>query len=737
MPNRHEHLWIPDGEVVNLPYEPQGRDKDMGLEPAEHGSKLSLGLQNILSTFERIRSNDSLGADDIMVFKVLLPEGQKIDNAMRQKFLEGEGLKINAVKDSRQVIVSTKKSMFERLTNRVNTYKNSGRLKNFQYIEGFEPYTSEEKQAATLRKHLIELGENIQIDIQMMLLPKMDHISQEKAVGTLMKKIIQLEGKVIDEAYELSDGTAVIRAMMPMNMVSIIADDLAIYRVEETRFFSDLDTSGFNPFKEVLKRNSNVDVNGLPIVAILDTGIKFPPELEDLVIEHWAPKGVIMGSGDHGTKVASKVVFGNLGYQLASKVFTPRARVIDCCVLDGKVPENVMIKRLQDAVERYKDIASIFNFSANADKPIDGDEISITGYELDNLMLKYGVQFVISAGNHYVWRTASTLDDILDDDDTQIASPGDSMLGITVGSIVGVDHGGSISNTNMIAPYSRKGPGFAGLRKPDLVAYGATLLPGGRVARDQYSVLIGPNGIFCDDAGTSFTAPDVSGALADILSIVPNKDVLLAKALLYHGAQPVWDNNKITSEEATYIANLYGRGLVNPDISKFSSDNRVTFVRTGELNKKTKQIVKFHMPSILENIKGRNIVRVAVTCVTKPPVDKSKGENYLSAYIEASLHKIDTKGKKPSANPSIKEGRMKWDTCYHFEKIFSNFSAGDWEVWLVLHTRWEIDEEMNIPYGLAVTVEELSGKIDIYTEIRNEVAGRFMPLSNVRIPISF
>jgi hypothetical protein len=26
--------------------------------------------------------------------------------------------------------------------------------------------------------------------------------------------------------------------MMPMNMVSIVADDLAIYRVEETHFFS-------------------------------------------------------------------------------------------------------------------------------------------------------------------------------------------------------------------------------------------------------------------------------------------------------------------------------------------------------------------------------------------------------------------------------------------------------------------------------------------------------------------
>lgn len=736
MPTKHDHLWIPDGEVVNLPNKPQARDKDMGLIPSAHGSKLSIGLQNILSMFDRIKSGDSLADDDIMVFKVLFPEGEKIDNSVRQKFLKDQGLTINAVKDSRNVIVSAKKSRFELLNNRVKTYTNSGKYKNFQYIDDFAPYTSEEKQASTLRELLrSEKGENIHVDVQMMLLPRLERSSQEKAVKSIEKKIKQLFGELAGEPYELSDGTAVIRAIMPMNMINVIADDSAICRVEQTRFFSELETSGFNPFQEMVKRNPDCDITGLPIVAVLDTGIMFPPELEDLVVDHWLPMGASAGNGNHGTKVASKVVFGNLGYQLASQMLTPRARVIDCCILDGKVPEDVMIKRLQKAVSTFKDISSIFSLSANTERPIDGDEISITGYEIDSLMLKYSVQFVISAGNHYVWKTATTLDDVLEDDDTQIASPADAMLGITVGSIVGADHVGSISGVNMIAPYSRKGPGFAGLRKPDLVSYGATLIPGPRVARDQYSLLIGPNGTFCDDLGTSFTAPDVSGALAEISSILPSRDVLLAKTLLYHGAQPVWDKKKMSNEEASYIANLYGRGVVNPDVSKFSTDNRVTFVRTGELNKKTKQRVKFRMPAVLENKKGRDIVRVAVTCVTRPPIDRSKGENYLGAYIEASLHKIDKKGNMSCANPDIGEGRVKWDTCYHFEKKFSGFSSGDWEVWLVLHTRWEVDGEMNIPYGLAVTIEELSVDIDIYTEIQNEVAGRFMPLNALRIPV--
>lgn len=734
------HLWISDEQVDRIENKPQGREKPRDVIPAEHGSKLSAGLSSIVDFYSNTMKENSLSDEDIMVFKVVLPEGEKIDNSQRQKLLESEGLTINAVKDSRHAIVSTNKKMFSRLTNRVNTYKDSGKYAGFQYVDVFEPYTGGEKQSGDLIRTVYNSEKPPEfVDVQMLLIPKLDQGVYSRTVTKLSNKIAGLNGDVAEEPYYLTDGTPVIRAIIPSGVLKGLADDDAIYRVEETRFYEPFTSSTLNPVNCKIVLDESVDINSLPVVAILDTGISFPDPLDRLIVTHWLPDKSSGGDLDHGTKVASKVIFSNIGYHRSIGVFTPRARVIDCNIMDGKVSEGVLIKRIQQAVANYKDIAKIYNLSANSDKPIEGYEISIIGYELDNLMYENGIQFVISSGNHNIWRTSSTLEDILDDDDSRISAPADAMLGITVGSVIGCDHNNSLSPKNMIAPYSRKGPGFGGFRKPDVVAYGATVFMNHTdiiVPVDEHSLLINSGGQIVLDVGTSFTAPVVSGDLAEVSQIVPGRDILLSKALLYHAASPLWDEGQIDDEEAEYIANLYGRGLSVPGISKYSAPHRVTFVRTGELNRKTKEHVKFFMPSVLAAMPGRNSAKVTVTCVTSPPIDRTKGTQYLGAYILVSLHKVGKNGKMPTANPSIKEGRRKWDTCYHFEKTFSQFDAGDWEVWLELFTRWEVEDTLNIPYAIAITIEDLSKTLDIYNEILVEASGRYQPMSTVRIPVT-
>ena len=108
-----------------------------------------------------------------------------------------------------------------------------------------------------------------------------------------------------------------------------------------------------------------------------------------------------------------------------------------------------MIQRIQAAVFLYSELAKICNVSANASSPTEGDEMSIIGFELDVLQLRYGVQFVVSAGNHELWKTESSIDDILDDD-SRIAPPADSMLSIVVGAVTCEDHVGSLSGKNIV-----------------------------------------------------------------------------------------------------------------------------------------------------------------------------------------------------------------------------------------------------------------------------------------------
>ena len=183
------------------------------------------------------------------------------------------------------------------------------------------------------------------------------------------------------------------------------------------------------------------------------------------------------------------------------------------------------------------------------------------------------------------------------------------------------------------------------------------------------------------------------------------------------------------------MGHYYGRGLSVPENCKYSAPNRVTFLRMGSLKKKTKEHVKFLMPSIQAAVKGNNTTKVTITCITDSPFDKNKGAQYLGASITASLHKLTQSGKLANGNDTTGDNRGKWDTCNHFSKTFSGFGGGMWEVWLDLFTKWDIDDDMEIPYYLAITIEDLTKTNDIYQAVIKESGGRYKPISAVRIPV--
>jgi hypothetical protein len=137
------------------------------------------------------------------------------------------------------------------------------------------------------------------------------------------------------------------------------------------------------------------------------------------------------------------------------------------------------------------------------------------------------------------------------------------------------------------------------------------------------------------------------------------------------------------------------------------------------------------MPEILAAQSGRNIAKVTITCLSAPPVDLNKGTAYLGAYIRASLKKsAGDEATLKNVTPEFKESREKWDICQYVTKPFSRFNAGDWQVWLELFGRWD-KKELDVPYALVVTIEDVSGSLDIYSEI--EALNRYRPINEVRV----
>ena len=732
------HLWIPENEIQDVDKKPTGRGNDYGVDHTVHGSGLSEGLKNIKSMFDQLQASDSLRDEDIVAFQVILQE--KEDFANTKKFIEDEGLKINAVRDKRRAIVSAPRNVFNNLQNRVDRYRDDGTKKDFQLIEGFAPFTGKEKQAAQLAQYFKDHPEELTVDVQMMLLPDMDPEMQKRVQEKVTSRISETEGHVEGEPYELSDGTAIIRAMVSVSRLDELSNDAGIYRIEQTAFFHNMVPSTVTPYASSIRLPDGFDISSLPTVVVLDDGVNFPAELAALVPVHWQATGCTKGAsfGGHGTPVASRVAFEELGMHIGDHYLIPRARIIDAQIADAaSIPADVMLKRVREAVQTFSSVAKIFNFSYNAENPIDGTQMSILGCEMDLLCRKYHVKFVVSAGNHRLVFSEDNLEDIINDDDSHIAEPADGMLGITVGAVVGITHPGSVSKENEIAPYSRRGPGAFGFYKPDLSAYGATQLKDGSVPLDPYALCLTHTG-FCALPGTSFTAPTVAGDLAQIMNVIPDDDVFLAQALLYNGATPLFDKSGITQEEIDLAGNLYGRGLSSPRNSMYSSEDRVSFLHSGTMNRLTKKRVRFFIPTVAADAKvkrGESKLRVTVTCIAHPPVDRNKGTEYSAAYISASIHKLNSKGKNVTGNPSVSDNRNKWDTCYHFVNEYSAFGSGDWEVWLELFTRWGVADDEEIPYSLVITVEDLTLAGNLYSEIIRESGGRFASVQPVRVTI--
>ena len=724
------HFWIPDEEVHKLEKKLQGGQKPRIISFREHGSKLSHSLQSIKELAEKTNADNSLRNKDILVFNVELPDDVKVQH--RPDIFSSNGMEIKAVRNERNAVVTSTRSQFQKLSERIDHYTARGINKTyFDYVESFAPYIGTMKNSNGLRKTLLQEAPSQTVDVQLMLIPDLGSDFYESALPLLIEKINKSNGNIPEPVYYLSDKTPIIRVIIPSTTLSLYENDQAIYRIEKTSFFDvDADSNPVSKLDEIVL-DPDVNLTELPVVVVLDSGVLFPPSLDSLVMQHWIAPDSKGGNAEHGTNVAGNAAFRYITQNIHNNIITPRARIIDCNILDGGVSTQKFIKRIQDAVAAFSDIAKIYNLSANSNETVEGDTMSIVGYELDMLQMQKGVQFVISAGNHDLWKTQKSLEDILDDDESRIAPPADSLYSITAGSIVGEHHDHSLSEKNNIAPYSRKGPGFKGLIKPDICAYSGTITDSGDVPNDQFSLTITHDGMLAPSCGTSLAAPIVAGDLAEISSVLPERNPLLAKALLFHTAIPLWDSDNMDDSDMAFTHCLYGRGLSNINGGKYSSSSKVTFVRTGILNRTTKEHITVYMPELLAAQVGRNVAKVTVTCVSAPPVDVKKGSEYLGAYIRVSLKKNAGDGVNfLKIAPDFKESREKWDICQYITKTFSNFFAGDWQVWLESFGRWDM-KEVDVPYALVVTIDDVSGTLDIYSEI--QALNRYRPINELRV----
>lgn len=749
---KNKHFYIPDTEVKREEAKRKKIPKPVNIDFNAHSKEIREGIDKIKKN--NVKKNNPIH-EEIIFFQLSLANEEVVDSRGNfEDIFKKNNIQINAVRGSNVAIASIKYSDFEKLEGTIQNYQEHNGKKNMFWscIEKISPVDKDLKKSKRVSMHQDEVQDKTSIDAQITLVPNLSSLQYEKVISHLLKVIRENNGTVENEGvYYLSDNTPIVRAYLSSSAINqIVAQEAVLdvdithhYEGSENRFASDYSIKDIPLLED--------EITKLPIVCVLDDGIKLPHNLKRCVAGSWKPNDLLDGSGEHGTKVASRVIFGdNIKQQVENKLLVPKVRVIEAIISDGKaVTEQKIISRIHKAVKDIKGITRTFCLSFNDNSSSIAGEtfVSNLAYELDRICIEEGVNIAISAGNHDLWKKYTSIDEITSDSFCRVASPAESFYGTVVGSITTEDHPDSLSGSKTISPFSRIGYGFADCYKPDLVYPGGNVYKkNGRegIAPDSGSYVIDNKGNLVLDFGTSFSAPLASQEL-ELLNQEMNKYfkeikdttnlerkcLFLSKGLLLHHAQNVADMSMTSSEDYN---RLYGCGQGDFKNAKASLRHRPTYLRYGTLNRKTKEKVKILIPEILaeKSKKSKKLARISVTCFTISPVDKNKGTEYLRAYVSSSLHKLNSNGNLDTQNPPNCNGRKKWSHIQHFVQDFTVFGAGDWEIWLELYTKPEIDDTREIEYVLIVTIESLYEEpIDVYQEI--ELSQRYNVLQEIII----
>lgn len=750
-----KHFTIPDNEVQREDAKRIAIPEPVEIDFREHGEKIGEGL---LSIKERNSSKHNILSDDLLFFQVELPNDKVVDSrGDYERIFADNKININAIRDSHKAIVSIKKDDMIALEESAVKYTKGTAPKSsfWQYIDEISPIDIHDKKSKKLDYLQNNEDNNDIIDAQITVVPKLNDEQYAKILPHLITLVESFDGDIeSDGIYYLADHTPVLHAYLPSSAVNDLIEQEVVLDIDITH--------KYNGSHQITKNGQNVagfdfdsdNLDDLPLICVLDDGVSFPDNISASIAGRWTAPDINYNTSAHGTKVASRIIFGeNLAEQISNQLLIPKARVIDAVISDGNtVTETKIISRIRKAVQEIKHITTTFclAFNDNSSSIFGEKSVSKLAFELDVISYKEGVNFVVSMGNHELWRTLNDINDIYEHDDARLASPAESLHSLSIGSITKDQHPDSMSNMNALSPFSRVGYGFANSYKPDLV------YPGGNVCKQntRYFIpktsgmfVINSDGYISLDFGTSFSAPlaafDLSSlqhSVVEYLNSIGDTDNLdrkaafISRGLLSHHAKAIDSMSNATTEEYNKV---YGCGYGSLDSAKESFASKPTYIRYGKMNRKTKEKVGFLIPTVLSDKRksGVKLAKVTVTCLSISPVDMSKGSEYLRAYIDTSLHMLNSNSTLVTKNPSQKNGRKKWSNLHHFSQEFTVFDSGDWQLWLELYTKSEIPDEEEIEYVLIITIESLyeNEELNLYGEI--EATNRFNILQEISIDI--
>lgn len=384
------------------------------------------------------------------------------------------------------------------------------------------------------------------------------------------------------------------------------------------------------------EKTKDVELQTLPCVAVVDTGIP----TDHCILAPYrrlggyrSPNSSAPYLGDHGSFVASRIVFGDLeggsGSSLPDRPGT-------CSFLDVMVAETSQLifdKDLVpalDAVTRTSPDVRVFNLSVGDTSPLgDFDDVQrreklLLVQDLDNFVFARDAIVIVAAGNTPQGLSPSVpYPNHFDDPKWALGSWASGFNTLTCGATVerlSVD--GLVKNVGWPSPFTRIGPGLCGAPIPEFSAHG-----GDTTESYQPRAHLGvwgctAAGLWEDHPGTSHAAPLLAREAAFVLQELQNKCV--------SGARPFAATVKaflaLTAMKRLYPPHVQqladrtlGRGTASASRLRQPDDQTAVMIWQGVLNGPG-DIARVRVPIPRDWLAKAGAPRLKILCAWDSPV---------------------------------------------------------------------------------------------------------------------
>jgi hypothetical protein len=484
-----------------------------------------------------------------------------------------------------------------------------------------------------------------------------------------------------------------------------------------------------------------------PEVAVFDGGVDplnpsvlYPRLASDLTKEPTDPEDL-----QHGTGVTGAVLYGLVGPgDQAPRPPLPvdSFRVLPTPNIPGDLNGYWVLDQIKDALANghYK----IVNLSLGPVQAVEETmEPDRWTSELDQLAWENDILFVVAAGNDGDKDQATGLH--------RVQVPADMANGLSVGAVDAPPP----DKPWQRAWYSSMGPGRQGSRiQPCGVQFGGDLY-------NRPFPVICADGRFLDSEGTSFAAPLVTHALADLATRLPRVNANVLRAFAIHFAERQRRHANLQDEIG------YGRYPLTFAHDLDCAPGEVHVLYVDEINRG--ELLGYQIPIP----RGSGAVEVVITLAYSSPVEPTQPTEYTSAALELAFRphhlryrfrppkgqrggsvELDvtseearqlleqgwqlsqepvTKGlgKSGGSSETLLRDTGKWETLRQSRINLADGESSDprLEISYVARRAGALDNSpTSVPFALLVTVTDKSGGTDLYDRtVKQFVALRPVP----------